>query len=146
MKRGQLQLQESMFVVFIFFIILAIGLIVFYQFESRNIDKIQESYEEDKYYYLLSYLPSMPELQYSRFGFYEECIDLKKAKSFSDISEENKECYRKLFGRKRIILDELVLYNFFDDEELEGRRISSPICVYDSGKYLVEKLEVVMYE
>jgi len=88
----------------------------------------------------------MPELQYSRFGFYEECIDLKKAKSFSEVTKVDNEYYRKLFGRKRIILDDLVLYNFFDDDSLEGRMISSPICVYDSGKYLVEKLEVVMYE
>lgn len=143
MKKGQLQLQESMFVVFIFFIILAIGLIVFYQFEARNIEKIQENYEEDKFYYLLSYLPSMPELQYSRFGFYEECIDWKKAESFSEVDDEY---YRKLFGQKRIVLDDLVLYNFYDNDGLDGRKISSPICVYDSGKYLVEKLEVIMYE
>ena len=142
MKKGQLQLQESMFVVFIFLIILAIGLIVFYQFESRNIEKIQEGYEEDKFYYLLSYLRSMPELQYSKFGIYEECIDWKKANSFAEVEDDY---YKDLFGRKRIVLDDLVLYDFFEDGR-EGRRITSPICVYDSEKYFVMNLEVVMYE
>jgi len=146
LKRGQLQIQESMFVVFIFFIILMIGMIVFYQFESRSISGIKDSHDENLFYYLISDIPSMPELQCSRLGISEECIDLSKAKAFEFMDKEN---YKSVFGFKKIILNEdIILYNWEPPVYSEERKITSPISVYDpnQNKYLIGVLEVYMYE
>ena len=148
MKRGQLQIQESIFVVFIFFIILMLSMIVFYQFETRSINGIKEEHDENLFYHLISYVPSMPELQCSRIGIGDECIDLSKARAFGFMNDDY---YKGIFGYKKIILEvseDIVLYNWEPNTYSGERKISSPISVYDpnNNKFIVGVLEVYMYE
>jgi len=148
LKRGQLQIQESIFVVFIFFVILMVAMIVFYQLESRSIKGIKEEHDENLFYYLVSYVPSMPELQCSVVGIGDECIDLSKARAFSFMNDDY---YREVFGHRKIILEvneDIVLYNWEPSTYSGERKITSPVSVYDpnQNKYLVGVLEVYMYE
>jgi hypothetical protein len=125
-----------------------VAMIVFYQLESKNIKGIKEEHDENLFYYLVSYVPSMPELQCSYIGVGDECIDLSKAKAFDLMDSEY---YREVFGYKKIILktyEEVILYDWAPRVYSEERKITSPVSVYDpnQNKYLVGVLEVYMYE
>jgi len=149
LKKGEIQIQESIFVVFIFFMILMIAMVVYYQFERKSIEGIREDYDENLFYNLISYVPSLPELQCSSLGINDECIDLEKAKAFRISSED---AYKGILGYKKISLsvvgEEFLLYEFRPSSYLSERAINSPVSVYDSedGNYLIGVLEVVMYE
>lgn len=150
MKKGQLQIQETSLVIFIVIIIMLVGLGFFWQYQAAAIGNINNQYQEDKFFGLISYLPSMPELRYTRGGiFEEESIDFLKAKSFSQVSDSG--YYKSLFGFKKITLDvsgeELVLYDRRLPTSNEARKINSPISIYDprDGRYYVGLLEVEMY-
>jgi len=148
LKKGQLQIQESVFVLFIVFLIMMIGMIVFFQYESRSIQGIMEEAEEDSFFYMISFVPSMSELKCSRVSIEDECIDLTKAKGFSMINDSP---YHKIFGNKKIVLnasEEIVLYDWNPHFYSGVRKISSPVSVHDVNlnRYLVGVLEVYMYE
>ena len=148
-KRGQLEIQETGFIIFIVVLILLIGIVMFFQYQSRSINNLNERYQEYRFEGLISFLPSMPELRYSSLGKEEESIDFYKAKAFSEVS--NLDYYENMFGFKRISLkvsgDSVVLY----DKRLPGytglRKITSPVSVYNpkDGRYYVGVLEVERY-
>lgn len=148
MKRGQLRIQETGLVIFIIVIIMIIGFFMFFRFQFDSIDSLNEEYEQFKYEELISYLPSMSELRYSRLGKDEESIDLYKARAFSEIDKVN---YRSIFGFKKIVLivdgENLVLYDFKLAKYTDLRKISSPISVYNpnDGRFYVGLLEVYRY-
>lgn len=148
-KRGQLQIQETGFIIFIVVLILLIGLVLFFQYQSRSIENLNEAYQEYKFENLISFLPSMPELRYSSLGKEEESIDFYKAKAFSEISDSS--YYESIFGFKRISLrvsgESVVLY----EKKLPGsnslRKVTSPVSVYNprDGRYYIGILEVERY-
>lgn len=149
MKRGQLQIQESIFVLFAFFVILVIGMIVFYQMELRGIDRMRQENEDVTFYYLISYVPAMPEIVCSEKGIIEECVDISKAKAFADYDNNY---YRGIFGERRILLlvegEEIELYDAEPRTFSAERVISTPVSVYMPryGNYIIGKLEVHNYE
>ena len=123
-------------------------MIVFWQFESRSIRGIAEENDVNTFYYMLSYIPSMSEVRCSNLGIDEECIDLTKAKSFVQI---NKDVYHDIFSTKQINLmkvgEDINLYDWNPRNNILGRKISSPVSVYDpiSKKTFIGVLEVYMY-
>jgi hypothetical protein len=149
LKKGQLQIQESIFVLFAFFIILAIGMIVFYQMEFRSIDNIQQKNEDVTFYYLISYLPSMPELVCSEKTIVDECMDITKARVFGNLDDEY---YKKVFGHRKIILkaygEDVELYDWKPLRFSAERKITTPVSVFNprDGSYIIGVLEVYDYE
>ena len=149
MKRGQLQIQESIFVLFVFFIILVIGMVVFYQMEFRSIERMRKENEDVTFYYLISYVPAMPEVVCSEKGIVEECVDLVKARAFASYDNDY---YRKIFGNRKIILnadgEKIELYDFEPSKYSAERIISTPVSVYNprDKSYTIGKLEVHDYE
>ena len=83
----------------------------------------------------------MPEVKYSRFGIENVwCIDLLKARAFSEISDEYD------FGYKRISIissDIIILYENPSNRG-EIRKVNSPVCLYDSriGRFGLAELVV----
>ncbi len=150
MKKGQLEIQETGFVIFIVVVILLIGLVLFFQYQIKSIENLNEKYEDYKFEDLISFIPSMPELRYSNLGYIEESMDFYKALAFAEVS--NREYYKSLFGFKRIILkisgDQVVLYNRILPNYNSLRKISSPISVYNpnDGRYYIGLLEIERYE
>lgn len=135
-------MQETIIVMFIFFIILMIVLVLFFQFNMKSARDEIEEYEEFKFKQLIDVIPNMPELRYSRSGGVEDvwCIDLLKARAFSEISD------RYDFGFKKIIIksgSEIILY---DNPARRGeiRKVTSPVCLFDArnGKFYLAQLEV----
>ena len=78
MKKAELQIQESILVLFVFFIILGISLTFFYQYQSSNINADRFRYEQTRYYESLANIPNMPELRCSSLTDEEDCIDTLK--------------------------------------------------------------------
>jgi hypothetical protein len=148
MKKGQMQIQETWFVIAIVVIILIVLLGVFFQYQFKSIENLEKEYQEYKFQSLISFLPSMPELRYSKLGKDEESIDFYKAKAFSGISGNS--YYRGLFGYKKIVLsvdnENIVLYDRRLGGSKSSRKISSPVSVYKNGRFYVGVLEVIKYE
>jgi len=76
MKKGEIQMQETILVLFIFFIILVMGLIFFYRYNLSSIENYKVELIENEQYLLLSTLPNY--LGYSYLGNNENAIDTSK--------------------------------------------------------------------
>jgi hypothetical protein len=128
-KKGQIGIQETMLVIFVFFIILIIGMILFFRFSISSSEAEIEEYNDFKFKQLIDVVPNMPEIKYSRFGIEDVwCIDLLKARAFSEISD------RYDFGFKRITINSSETIILYDNPSRRGeiRKVNSPVCLYDS--------------
>ena len=151
LRKGQIQIQESILVLVIFTVILLIGLILFYNFAIAGIKADILSYEDEKFRSLISVVPSMTEFKCSSLGQDQECIDLSKARAFIDIKQD----YGKVFGQKTIKLQliypnedkEYLIYSKRPANVKSARKISTLVSVYDVGqdKYKIGKLTVEAY-
>jgi len=141
-KKGQIGINETILVMFVFFVILMLGMVLFFQFSMNSSRKEMEEYQEFKFKQLISVVPSMNELKYSKLGIEDEwCIDLLKARAFSSISDSYN------FGRKKISLfssENIVLYDKISSRATSVRFVNSPVCVYDprSKLFSLAELEV----
>ena len=88
MKKGELTTLETILVIFIFIVLLIIGLIVFYRFNSLSIQREREEYETYKFELLVAVLPNMAELKCSNLNIEEECIDVSKIGGFASLSKD----------------------------------------------------------
>lgn len=140
-KKGQIGMQETILVLFVFFIILMIGIILFFQFNMKSTHSEIEEYEDFRFKQLIDIVPNLPELKYSRLGIEDVwCIDLLKARAFSEISDAYD------FGFKRIIIhsgNQIILYDNPSNQG-EMRKVTSPVCLYDprNDKFYLADLEV----
>lgn len=138
-KKAQIGMQETILVIFIFLIILMIGMIFFFQFSMKSIENDIDQYNDFRFKQLIDVIPNMAELKYSKLGIEDVyCIDLLKARAFGELNDYD-------FGRKEIKLiagDETVLYS--KPGRGEVRKVTSPICIYDSrnGKFYIGELEI----
>ncbi len=152
-KKGQLQIQETILVIFIFTIILLIGLTVFYRYTIDSIRADQEKYEDFKFKVGISSIPSMSEVKCSFLGEQKECIDLEKARAFSIYSKD----YFSLFGYSNITLylvypgsvhKPILIYYRKPTVVRQSQIISTPVLVYDpeDADYKIGKLVLVRYK
>jgi hypothetical protein len=151
LRKGQVQIQESLFVLIIFAVILLIGLIIFYKFTIAGIKADINSYEDFKFKALIATIPEMNEFRCSLLGQDQECIDLEKIKGFNALDED----YFKEFGYKKIGLEvvypnENKTYGIYDKKPAKYsniERVSSLISIYDSSdnKHKIGKLIVERY-
>ena len=142
MKKGQIQINETMIVIFIFTVMLVIGFVSFFKFTISDIKSDNLEYEEKKAKWLIEFVPNMYELRLEN----DLCIDSMKAEAFSMISES----YSDLFGLKKISIvgsENVVLYNGVGFQGGNSRKYSSPVCVYNSQHdiFSMAKLEVEWY-
>ena len=75
-KKGVVQLQESILVVFFVMIIIVMGLVVFYRFSLNSVHAYEEEYREQQLLSLLITLPN--ELGYTYLGDSKNAIDTSK--------------------------------------------------------------------
>ncbi len=151
MKKAQVQLQESIFVLVIFIILILISLIVFFKFMDISITTDTTNYLDTKFYALTNIIPVMPELRCSNLGIDQECIDIDKVKAFQEFSKG----YSNVFGQKNITLimtypgneNNYQIYLNKPRNTKNTRVISTYVSVYDSSqdKYKIGKLIVEEY-
>ena len=128
-SKGQIGINETILVMFVFFIILMLGIVLFFQFSINSSKNEIEEYQEFKFKQLISVVPTMNEIKYSKLGIDDEwCIDLLKARAFSSISDSYN------FGRKKISIyssEDIVLYDKISSRATSIRVVNSPVCIYD---------------
>ena len=78
MKKAELQMQETILVIFIVTIIIGLALFTFYQLQLKSLEKSKLELEQNKNLILLSTLPNSVELSYSYLGNEENAIDTLK--------------------------------------------------------------------
>ena len=144
MKKGQIQIQETTFVIFIFTLIVGLGLILFYNFNLNNLEEYYLKYEESKFKHLIDIVPNLPELRLSELGVESEaCIDLVKAQVFKEMQDE----YDLGFKRIRVVgINSVLIYEKIKITD-SVRKYASPVCVYDPflNRFDMAKLEVEWY-
>ena len=148
MKKGQLQMQETILVLVIFFVVLMIALVFFFRIQDSSISKMYDEFQEERFYNLIMWMQDIPELRVSDLLHEEQCFDYYKALAFSDFSSN----YRGELGWTEISLDidgrKEVIYSNRPAKFSDLRRITSPVCLYDERdqRHKVAKLEVVWYK
>ena len=148
MKKGQLQMQETILVLVIFFVVLMIALVFFFRIQDSSISKMYDKFQEGRFHNLIMWMQDMPELRVSDLLHEEQCIDYYKALAFRDFSSN----YRGELGWTEISLGidgrKEVIYSNRPAKFSDLRRITSPVCLYDGRdqKHKVAKLEVVWYK
>ncbi len=100
MKKAQIQISETIIVIFIVIILLVMGMVFFQRYQERSILGEQEKYELQKFDNQLLIIPTLPEIQCSRLLESKNCIDTTKLQVFKEIS--NSDHYRKKLGFKTI--------------------------------------------
>ena len=131
-------------VIFIFTVIIGLGLILFYRVSLNSIEDSDMEYRENKFKQLIDVIPNMPELKLSEMGIESEaCVDLIKAQVFREFQDEYDLGFYKIeiFGSNSV-----VIYEKRKSTETV-RKYNSPICVYDPtlDKFEMAKLEVEWY-
>jgi len=76
MKKGSVQLTESILVMFFVLVIIAISLVVFYRFQISSLHNYEDEYRDKQMLSMLMVLPN--ELGYSFLGKSENAIDTSK--------------------------------------------------------------------
>lgn len=151
MKKGELQIYESVFVIFFFVIIFMVGFFLFYRFTLEDIRKDNFEFEDYRFKQLIGIVPSMYEVRCSFSLSDKECIDLSKAIAFKKISKD----YFNIFGYKKISIKEvypedkeaIIIYEKVPNKYKTRREISSPVSIYDakSDRFKVGKLVLEWY-
>ena len=168
--KGQVQMNETMLVLFIIVLIIIVGMIVYYRFSIERLKGISEELSEQEASVLLASISRLKEIGCSN----EECIDTSKLIPFYRISSENREFYRGILGYKRIIVEQLYpvissneectasKYNqvdypnncgywvVYDEKPIKinkAIKISTPISLYfpEDDKYGIGRLEIEVY-
>lgn len=148
MKKAQVQIQETMLVIFIFIVMLLIGFVVFNRFTVESIRLENEKYDFIKTRDLIGSIPSIPEIKCSNLGEDSECIDFLKFKAYKNQNPN--------YGFKNIML--YIVYPESDYEYvtltnnkpsiIKGvETFSSLVSVYfpEKGEYKVGELVIEKY-
>lgn len=150
MKKAQIQIQESIFVLVIFTVLLLIGLVMFYRFTLAGINADINRYEFSKFQLLIQVIPAMNEFRCSSLGQEFECVDLEKVKAFYVLKKD----YSREFGNRKITLEiiypnEGKVYDMYLGKQTSKSisKISNLVSVYDAfdNKYKIGKLIVEGY-
>lgn len=106
-KRGQLQIGETILVIFIFIILIVLGIVFYYRVESSSIAEDFEKFQVEKLSVDFITLGDLPELSCSRGGIKENCVDTAKLIAFMGLASDNgrlREHYLERFGHKNITI------------------------------------------
>src|SRR3989338_2695942 len=103
-NRGQLQIQETILVIFIFIVLLMLGLVFFYRVQISSIKSEFNEFEREKLSVDFITLGELPEFSCSKLGEKESCVDTGKLIVFMGLNGSSKyrEYYFSRFGYKNI--------------------------------------------
>lgn len=100
LKKGQLEIGVTMMVLLVFFILLIVALVVYFQFSLDTIKENRQEVLDTKFSTLVNSITSLPEIKCSVRGAERECLDAKKLIAFGEVLKNNnyKEIYLDDFG------------------------------------------------
>lgn len=102
-KRGQFEISETVMVLFIVVIIIALGSFVFFKFVVEDVKKEGETLGERESSVLAASLLALAEIRCNN----EDCLDASKFLGFKKVVEGNMDFYGRAFGNKRIFVEEI---------------------------------------
>jgi len=142
MKKGQIEINETILVIFVFIVLVLIGLIAFNKFMLQGIEGIVEKNERARYVNMIATIPDMAELKCSSQATSIECLDTLKLLAFEKQSRE----YINIFGEKRIIV-EAVYPATGSLKSIECTNMNYPNCgywvLYENKPNLVKSEETI---
>ena len=121
-NKAQLEVQETIIVVFIFVVILSIGLVLFYKFQIASLDQQKQEIQEKKFEAMLLIFPNIAEIECSSNLQTQNCIDLLKVLSLKKLIETNPQIYFNKFGYKKIQLK--LIYPTKNDKECTSENLN----------------------
>ena len=157
MKKAELQMQETILVIFIVTIIIALGLFVFHKYNLNSIEKSKLEYEQLKVYSLLETFQNHPELQYSYLGNSENAFDTLKLLNadLGNLGEKEitiKQIYPKLKNIKCTSsnypnCNEYLIYSKKSSSSKNVDIVSTPVSIYFplTNDYKAGLLEIKWY-
>ena len=110
--KGQVEMNETILVVFIISIILILLIFVYYRYTISSIESSSSSLSEQEALVQLSFLTKYPELRCEN----DNCIDMLKAVSFKQVYQKNKDYYLRTFGNKKITIEQVYPQPTSEDE------------------------------
>lgn len=168
-SRGQIELNETILVMFFVVIIIIIGIILYFKVFQEKITETGERLSEQEASVLLASIASMPEISCSN----EDCIDTSKLIPFSNLARTRNDYYKNSLGNKRIQIKSVYPktenkicnnedYSSFQYPEncgywilyennpsrKSGIKISSPVSLFypEIDEYRIGILEIEVYE
>ena len=137
--KGQVQLFETIGVLFVFFFLLMFGLIFYSSFQKESLNDIDEEKKELELVSLAQTISSLPELKCSeQKSIKETCFDLLSFKVLTDkmdefMTDDRKRLYfYSLFRSSNITLD--VFY--MDEEDMKDSRFKRFEMYYNNEENL----------
>lgn len=168
-SKGQVELNETLLVLFFIVVIIIIGIIVYFRVFQENVKEKGEELSEQEASVLLASITSMGEISCSN----EDCVDTSKLIPFSNTARMNIDYYKNLFGYKKITMHnkypstkdglcDIRAYNSLEYPEncnywtiyennpsgKKGIKISTPISLYypEIDEYKIGIMEIEVYE
>lgn len=99
--KGQVQITETLLVLFAITIIIILGVFLFYRYNIQSLSEKGESLDEQQASVLLARISSMPEFECSL----DNCMDASKFLPFENLARLRD--YSGIFGRKRIVVEQV---------------------------------------
>ena len=168
MKKAQLQIQETILVLFIFIVLLILGMIFFYRYNAQGLKNDIFELDLMKFDALISTFQQNPEIRCSFLGEDASCVDSTKLLAFKELIKDEKGYYRSKIGFKNITFYKLYpernsniceLNNFNDcgvwNVYLEkpknyGKRLirTTPVSLYfpDKDEYGIGEMVIEWYQ
>jgi len=169
-SKAQMEMTETIAVLLIFFVLLALGSFFFYRYYIDHIRAVSEETLITSSSVLLASITSLPEIKCAN----KDCVDTVKLFAFKELIEENKDYYFTSLGYKNIIVEQIYpvinskeectitkfnnvdypnnckywkLYNKRPSTFKANPKISTPISLYfpDSNEYRIGRLIIEAY-
>ena len=169
-RKGQLQIQETLIVIFILVIIILVGLVVFYKFSASSLEQESEENKILRYNALLATLPESGEIKCSMYGLEDNCIDTYRVMVVNTLYHIDPNYKNYLFERYGFADIRLkVLYPYENKNVCKSNNqkdcgvwefyshipadysgeliINTPVSLYLPGEemYVIGELEIVRY-
>jgi len=103
MKKGQIEINETLMVLFVIVVIIIIGMFVYFRFSLANVEKLGSELSEEESTILLASASALQEIRCSE----DECVDTSKFIPFMDHLKKDNEYYNKLLGYKKIVFEQV---------------------------------------
>jgi len=161
MKKAQIKMTENVAVLFVFFLLLAFGLIFYMGVMKSTSQKDQEKDFTLKAIRITQLITFLPEMQCSAENIVTDaCFDIMKVESFSGLVKKNFLYYYDYFGFSNISVTEIypnkrtwsIYENLPNDIENKNKLVTPvPISLYNataggSKGYSFGVLKVTVYE
>lgn len=144
MKKSQIKMMETIMVLFVLFIILAVGMVFYYNIQQSSIIQKSEEKKEIKAVEVSQFVSSLIELQCAQEDIRDfNCFDWLRLLSFKEKIEQNSRLrnnyYYDLLGDSAVTVKTIfpdqaywVLYNR-SDETKSKYRFFTPISVFNAS-------------